>query len=135
MTEMLNKIDIVIMRKNLLILFFLFSIKLFPNENNFSWGGNWTVEDDNIFRSEQLEIPFYSELFNDILVIYNKRPDRIIFYEVIDTFGNVLKNGCVSKENSAQITISVSDLSNNGIYTIILTSPVPYDKVWSQFEK
>ena len=54
---------------------------------------------------------------------------------LLDEYGNALITGSVSKENSAQITISISDLPDNGIFTVILTSPNPNDRVWSQFEK
>ena len=68
---------------------------------------------------------------------YNQiwNPDRPIDYQIINDSGDVLIKGSVSKENSAQITISVSDLPDNGIYTIILTSPDPNDWVYSKFKK
>ena len=77
----------------------------------------------------------YNHLFNNSIIIYNAKPDRFITYEILDEYGNVFVTGSVSKENSAQITILVSDLPDNGIYTIILTSPNPNDRVWSQFER
>lgn len=106
----------------------------FPNAKMDNWQGDWNITNSNM-KSSFVEIPFHSEFVMELIMIHNDKPDRIIFYEVIDTFGNVLKKGCVSKENSAQITISISDLPDNGIYTIILTSPNPNDRVWSQFER
>lgn len=67
--------------------------------------------------------------------IYNKKPDRPITYEVLDVYGNKLITGNVSKENSTLIIISISELPDNGIYTIVLTSSEYEDRVWSQFKK
>lgn len=92
------------------------------------------VNSNNVFV-EFVDIPFHSELFNDLFIIHNEKPDRPITYEILDEYGDVLIAGNVSKENSVQITLSVSDLPDNGIYTIVLTSPNPNDRVWSQFEK
>ncbi|MFR3188001.1 MAG: DUF3244 domain-containing protein, partial [Phocaeicola sp.] len=86
-------------------------------------------------RSIIYKIPFYSDYWEDIIVVHNEKPNRAIFYEIVDEYDNILIKGSVSKENSAQITISVSDLPDNGIYTIILTSPDPNDWVYSKFKK
>lgn len=64
-----------------------------------------------------------------------KKPDRPITYEVLDVYGNKLITGNVSKENSTLIIISISELPDNGIYTIVLTSSEYEDRVWSQFKK
>ncbi len=124
------------MRNFILALFFGFtSIDVFATEclSDFFWNGNW--KDGTVSFSVTNEIPFYSEYIGNEIIIYNRNPDKLIYYKVVDKFYNILKSGVVSKENSAQITISVSDLPDNGIYTIILTSPNPNDRVWSQFKK
>lgn len=118
----------------LLLVFVAWNNVAFSHENNNSWNGYWGSDcetERNVFN----EIPFSYEYVDNLLIIYNRRPDRILFYEVIDAFGNLFMKGSVSKENSGQIIISVLDLPDNGIYTIILTSPYPDDRVWSQFEK
>ena len=114
----------------------LFNNKIFSNERMQPWQGEWgdNQQTMNVFV-EFVDIPFHSELFNDLFIIHNEKPDRPITYEILDEYGDVLIAGNVSKENSVQITLSVSDLPDNGIYTIVLTSPNPNDRVWSQFEK
>lgn len=98
------------------------------------WDGLWGKIDDEE-RSLSSEIPFHSNYWENIIVVHNEKPDRAIFYEIVDEYDNVLIKGSVSKENSAQITILVSDLPDNGIYTVILTSPDPNDWVYSKFKK
>lgn len=118
----------------LLLVFVAWNNAAFSNENNNRWDGYWNSDvcfDRNIFN----EIPFSYEYVDNLLIIYNKKPDRTIYYKIVDEFGNVLITCSVSKENSAQITISISDLPDNGIYTIILTSPDPNDWVYSKFKK
>lgn len=124
------------MRK-LFLLFLFISIwcsNILAVEGFREWDGLWgkTYDDD---RSLTSEIPFYSDYWEDFIVVHNEKPDRAIFYEIVDEYDNILIKGSVSKENSAQITISVSDLPDNGIYTIILTSPDPNDWVYSKFKK
>lgn len=122
------------MKNIFFILFVLFSSRLFSNNSIQNWHGEWK-DNQQIIISISEDIPFYSDLTNDLLVIHNAKPDRLINYVLLDEYGNALITGSVSKENSAQITISISDLSDNGIFTVILTSPNPNDRVWSQFEK
>lgn len=123
------------MRKNLvLLLFLLLSKNVYSIESSTVWEGTW-VHTEMIDKSSITRIPFSSQCMGDIIIIDNENPDRPITYEVLDEYGNVLLTGTVSKENSGQIIISVSDLSDNGIYTIILTSPVPNDWVYSKFKK
>lgn len=98
------------------------------------WDGLWGKIDGDE-RSLSSEIPFHSDYWGDIVVVHNEKPDRAVFYEIVDEYDNVLIKGSVSKENSAQITISVSNLPDNGIYTIILTSPDSNDWVYSKFKK
>lgn len=107
---------------------------VFPCDEIQGWNGDWNecVDSD---RSIIYKIPFYSDYWEDIIVVHNEKPDRSIFYEIVDEYDNVLIKGSVSKENSAKITILVSDLPDNGIYTIILTSPEPNDWVCSKFKK
>lgn len=106
----------------------------FPFDEIQSWNGDWKEHVDKD-RSMIYKIPFYTDYWEDIIVVHNEKPDRTIFYEIVDEYDNVLIKGSALKENSAQITISVSDLPDNGIYTILLTSPDPNDRVWSKFEK
>lgn len=123
------------MRKLFLLLFIcVWCSKILATEGLRDWDGIWgnTCNHD---RSLSSKIPFYSNHWENIIVVHNENPDRPITYEVLDEYGNVLIAGNVSKENSVQITLSVSDLPDNGIYTIVLTSPNPNDRVWSQFEK
>lgn len=122
------------MKNIFFILFVLFSSRLFSNNSIQNWHGEWK-DNQQIIISISEDIPFYSDLTNDLLVIHNAKPDRLINYVLLDEYGNALITGSVSKENSAQITISISDLPDNGIFTVILTSPNPNDRVWSQFEK
>lgn len=122
------------MKKIFFILFILFSSRLFSNNSIQNWHGEWK-DNQQIIISISEDIPFYSDLTNDLLVIHNAKPDRLINYVLLDEYGNALITGSVSKENSAQITISISDLPDNGIFTVILTSPNPNDRVWSQFER
>lgn len=124
------------MKKVLVTLFFyvvcitnLFSYSLAENE----WKGGWQLEDYS--RSITQTLPFHSEYFKDVVVIYNERPDRDIHYEITDECGNTLQSGDVSQESSAQFVIPVSELSDNGIYTIVLTSSNPSDRVYSTFQK
>lgn len=125
------------MKKLLLILFICISYSyVFAIEESLSWGGVWGDKGDFVTeKSLLLKIPFHSEYFVDFLLIHNENPDRPIDYQIINDSGDVLIKGSVSKENSAQITISVSDLPDNGIYTVILTSPDPNDWVYSKFKK
>lgn len=123
-----------VVKKIFFILFVLFSSRLFSNNSIQNWHGEWK-DNQQIIISISEDIPFYSDLTNDLLVIHNAKPDRLINYVLLDEYGNALITGSVSKENSAQITISISDLPDNGIFTVILTSPNPNDRVWSQFEK
>lgn len=123
------------MRKLLLFLFIsIWCSNTLAVEGFREWDGLWgkTYDDDRCLTSE---IPFYSDYWEDIIVVHNEKPDRAIFYEIVDEYDNVLIKGSVSEENSAQITILVSDLPDNGIYTIMLTSPDSNDRVWSQFKK
>lgn len=121
-------------------LFILLLVCVLSNNQVFSlgrkteWEGYWNIKSQTN-KSLFPNIPFRSEYFNNSIIIYNLEPDRMITYEILDEYSNVLITGRVLKENSAQITISISDLPDNGIYTIILTSPNPNDRVWSQFEK
>lgn len=124
------------MRNFILALFLGFtSIDVFATEclSDFFWNGNW--KDGTTSFGVTNEIPFYSEYIGDEIIIYNRNPDRLIYYKVVDKFGNILKSGVVSKENSNQIQISISDLSNNNTYTIILTSQNSYDCVSMNFIK
>lgn len=107
---------------------------MFPCDEIQGWHGYW-IECEGSDRSISYKIPFYSDYWEDIIVVHNEKPDRAIFYEIVDEYDNVLIKGRVSEENSAQITISVSDLPDNGIYTIILTSPDSNDWVYSKFKK
>ena len=118
----------------LLLVCVLCNNKVFSMEEKTIWEGYWNIKDQTN-KSLFPDIPFHSEYFNNSIIIYNEKPDRFITYEILDEYGNVFVTGSVSKENSAQITILVSDLPNNGIYTIILTSLNPNDRVWSQFER
>ena len=112
----------------------VFCSVVFPCDEIQGWHGHW-IECEGSDRSIIYKIPFYSDYWEDIIVVNNEKPDRAIFYEIVDEYDNVLIKGSISEENSAQITILVSDLPDNGIYTIILTSPNPNDRVWSQFER
>ncbi len=112
------------MKNIFFILFVLFSSRLFSNNSIQNWHGEWK-DNQQIIISISEDIPFYSDLTNDLLVIHNAKPDRLINYVLLDEYGNALITGSVSKENSAQITISISDLPDNGIFTVILTSPNP----------
>lgn len=107
---------------------------VFPCDEIQSWNGDWK-ESEESDRSIINKIPFYSDYWDNIIVVHNEKPDRAIFYEIVDEYDNVLIKGGVSKENSAQITISVSDLPDNMVYTVILTSPDPNDWVYSKFKK
>lgn len=97
------------------------------------WNGSWGDSKDCL--SIIPDLPFHSTQLKDQIIIKNEIPDRCIYFKVVDENLNILKSGNINIENSAQITISISDLPDNGIYTIILTSPNPNDRVWSQFEK
>lgn len=121
-------------KKLVLLLFFLLSKNVFSIESSTVWEGTW-IPTEMVDKSSITKIPFSSQFLGNIIIIHNENPDRPITYEVLDEYGNVLLTGSVSKENSVQITISVLDLPDNGIYTIILTSPNPNDRVWSQFER
>lgn len=110
----------------------------FSLETLSSWEGEWKgepQEEQPNKRSITQTLPFRSEYFKDVVVIYNERPDRDIHYEITDECGSILQSGDVSQESSAQIVISVSELSDNGIYTIVLTSSNPSDRVYSTFQK
>lgn len=124
-----------VMKKLLVLLFVLFlsSNNVFSLSKVSDWGGIWGK--NPVVLSLYQELPFYSDYCDDIIIVHNDNPDRPIDYQITNDFGDVLIKGSVSKENSAQITILVSDLPDNGIYTIILTSPDPNDWVYSKFEK
>ncbi len=124
------------MKKALMFVLFCYfcNVNVFSIEEIYSWVGDWKSNQPEI-KSLFSDIPFHSEYLGGEIKIYNKQPDRPITYEVLDDDGNILITGNVSKENSAQITISVSELPDNGIYTIVLTSSVLEDRVWSQFKK
>ncbi|WP_300770534.1 hypothetical protein [uncultured Bacteroides sp.] len=111
------------------------SIDVFATEclSDFVWNGNW--KDETTSLSVTNEIPFYSEYIGGEIIIYNRNPDRLIYYKVVDKFDNILRSGIVSKENSDQIQISISDLSNNNTYAIILTSQNSCDCVSMNFIK
>lgn len=95
--------------------------------------GCWVEEHDE--RTLMNKIPFDSEFNNELVIIHNDVPDRTIYYKIEAEDGNVLIEGCVCKEQSAQIVIPISELPNNKTYTIILKSPNPMDRVYSVFQK
>lgn len=125
------------MKRILLILFICISCsKAYSTEEVQSWEGIWSNNSTiNNERSLLSKIPFRTEYFSDFILIYNENPDRPINYEVKNEFGKVLINGIISKDSSAQIPISISDLLDNGIFTIVLTSSFFNDMVWSKFKK
>lgn len=123
--------------KKLFLLFFTVIVchnVSFPCNELQGWRGDWK-EHVGSDRSLICKLPFYSDYCDDIIIIHNENPNRPIVYKILDENGSILISGNVTKENSSQITISVSNLPDNGYYTIILTSPNPNDRVWSQFEK
>lgn len=125
------------MREILLILFICVSCsKAFSTEEVESWKGFWS-NNNEIHKERSLlsKIPFRSEYFFDFILIHNENPDRTIYYEIKNELGNVLINGIISKDSSVQISLPVSDLPSNWIYTIILTSPEANDWVYSKFKK
>ena len=82
-----------------------------------------------------MQLPFHSEIFNDLFIINNELPDRDIHYMVIDECGTILKEGDVNKENSSQITIYIGDFKISTVYTIVLTSANLSDKAFCTFMK
>lgn len=117
-----------------ILLYYFCNVNVFSSEEIYSWVGDWKSNQQEI-KSLLSNIPFHSEYLDGEIKIYNKKPDRPITYEVLDVYGNKLITGNVSKENSTLIIISISELPDNGIYTIVLTSSHNEDRVWSQFKK
>lgn len=119
----------------LLILSFLC---LFANKSVYSssevtsWTGTWDSS-YQVGLSTNYNLPFYTEYFDDYIIINNRKPDKDIYYEIVNEYGEIIFNSCVKKENSYQILIKTSELPYSKTYTIILTSSNPLDKVSAVF--
>ncbi|WP_195530550.1 DUF3244 domain-containing protein [Phocaeicola vulgatus] len=118
--------------RNLFLFFCILSIPIIGSAETFE--GVWIKQnvERNIINGS---IPFDFEIINELIIINNDVPDRIVYYKIQKEDGSLLLEGCVSKEQSAQIIIPIVELLNNETYMIILTSPNPMDKVYSVFKK
>lgn len=111
----------------------LLCIKGYATEDGDEWGGLWNRNQET--NSITQEIPFWSEFYDDVVVIHNENPDRDIHCEVINQGNIVVKSYDIPQEDAVLISIPIDDLSDNTSYTIVLTSSNPLDRVYTSFVK
>lgn len=116
-----------------ILFYFLCNVNVFSIEEEiYSWEGDWT-SNEQVIKGFFPDIPFQSEYLDGIIIIYNKKPDRDIHYEIINDFGYVYYSSDIKAENSSILMINLSELPIGENYTIIITSSYLSDKVSSCF--
>lgn len=97
---------------------------------NINLKGNWDTKNRDVIEY----IPIYGQIIGSQLLLFNSQPDRDVVVSFIDAVGTIVLEQYIFKEQSANIEISISDLEC-GIYTLILKSPYPSDRLYATFEK
>lgn len=116
-----------------ILFYFLCNVNVFSIEEEvYSWVGDWK-SDDPVIKGFFPDIPFQSKYLDGVIIIYNKKPDRDIHYEIINDFGYVYYSSDIKAENSSILMINISELPIGENYTIVITSSYPSDKVSSCF--